>query len=97
MWQSTPSAAAGKALLRYPRDVGGERNAPHEDCGGISGFYDMLDALADPNHPNHADAKEWADDYDPHTIDELLIKSALLRIASRRNAAKARLVKKTNP
>lgn len=57
----------------------------------------MLDALADPDHPNHADATEWADDYDPDTIDELPIKCALLRIANRRNAAKARLVKKTQP
>lgn len=81
----------------YPRYVGGERNAPPEDCGGTPGFYDMLDALADPDHPNHADATEWADDYDPDAIDELPIKYALLRIANRRNAAKARLVKKTQP
>ncbi|WP_292670210.1 hypothetical protein [Mesorhizobium sp.] len=23
------------------------------------GFYDTFDALTDPEHPNHADAKEW--------------------------------------
>ena len=87
----------GDPEASYPRYVGGERNAPPEDCGGIPGFYDMLDALADPDHPNHADATEWADDYDPDTIDELPIKYALSRIANRRNAAKARLVKKTQP
>jgi hypothetical protein len=88
---------AGDPKTSYPRYVGGERNAPPEDCGGIPGYYDLLDALADPNHPNHADAKEWADDYDPDTIDELPIKYALARIANRRNAAKARLVKKNPP
>lgn len=88
---------AGDPANLYPRYVGGERNAPPEDCGGIPGFYDMLDALADPDHPNHADATEWADDYDPDTIDELPIKYALLRIANRRNAAKARSDKKTQP
>lgn len=81
----------------YPRYVGGERNAPPEDYGGTPGFYDMLEALADPDHPNHADAREWVDDYDPDTVDEPPIKYALLRIANRRNATKTRLVKNTEP
>lgn len=79
--------------MRYPRYIGGERNCPPEDCGGVPGFYELLDALADPRHPNHADIGEWADEYDPETIDELLIKTALGRIAKRRNAAKARIAK----
>ena len=87
---------AGEPDLSYPRYVGGEWNAPPEDCGGMPGFYAMLDAVADPNHPNHAEAREWADDYDPHVIDELPIKYALGRIANRRNAAKARLAKRTH-
>ena len=53
----------------------------------------MLDAAADPDHPNHAEAKEWLDDYDPDAIDELPIKYALGRIANQRNAAKARIAK----
>ena len=86
---------AGDPEASYPRYVGGERNAPPEDCGGVPGFYDMLEALTDSDHPNHADASEWADDYDPGVIDELQIKYALARIANRRNAARARLLKKT--
>lgn len=85
----------GNPDASYPRYVGGNRNAPPEDCGGIPGFYDMLDALADRSHPNHTDATEWADEYDPDTIDELPIKYALLRIANRRNAAKVRLTRNT--
>lgn len=54
----------------------------------------MLEAVVDPNPP-HAEAKEWLDDYDPKVIDELSIKSALGRIANRRNAAKIRLGKQT--
>jgi len=87
----------GDPEASYPRYVGGERNAPPEDCGGIPGFYDMLDVLADPDHPNHADATEWTDAYDPDTIDELPIEYALLRIANRRNAAKARLTENARP
>ena len=88
------NVCAGDPNLAYPRYVGGERNGPPEDCGGIPGFYAMLDAAADPDHPNHADAKEWLDDYDPDEFDVLPITFALGRIASQRNAAKARLAKR---
>jgi hypothetical protein len=88
--QVTPAAPT----LTYPRYVAGERNGPPEDCGGIPGFHEMLAAAADPEHPEHAEIKEWLDGYDPEEIDELPIKYALLRIANRRNAAKTRLAKK---
>jgi len=54
----------------------------------------MLDAPADPNHPDHAEAKGWLDDYDPDEIDELPIKYGLGRIANQGNAARARLAKR---
>jgi hypothetical protein len=60
--------------------------------GGIPGFYDLLEAIADPAHPSHAQVKEWAGD--PTTFDTLPIKYALSRIANRRNAARTRLSKK---
>ena len=43
----------------------------------------------------HAQAVEWLDDYNPDDIETLPIQYALARIAARRNAAKARLGKKT--
>jgi hypothetical protein len=85
---------AGAPDTSYPRYVGGERNGPPENCGGIPGFYGLLEALADPKHPDHADAKQWSADYDPNIFDELPIKYALGRIANRRNAARSRLAKK---
>ena len=54
----------------------------------------MVDARADPDHENHAEAEEWLDDYDPDSFDELPIKFALGRLAYRRNAARARLARK---
>ena len=80
---------AGDPVLDYPRYIGGERAAPPEDCGGIPGFYNALDALADPDHPNHEDTVEWFEGYDPDLIDEEVMGFALSRIARRRNAAKA--------
>jgi hypothetical protein len=86
---------AGEPDFSYQRYVGGERNGPPEDCGGMPGFYELLEALADSSHPEHADLQEWAGDYDPDTFDELPIKYALSRIANRRNAARARLANKS--
>lgn len=77
----------------YPRYVGGERNTPPEECGGIPGFYEILAAMADPDHPNHTEMADWFDDYDPDVFDELPITYALARIANQRNAAKVRLIK----
>jgi Plasmid pRiA4b ORF-3-like protein len=80
----------GEAGVAYPRYIGGEPNAPPEDCGGIPGFYETLDAIALPDHPNHAEAVEWFDEGDPKIIDELAIKYAFSRIANRRNARQRR-------
>lgn len=80
----------------YPRFVAGERDCPPEDCGGIPGFYEMLKALSDPKHPDHADVAEWLDDYDPEDLDVLPLEVALGRIAARRNAAAKRIMKPAN-
>lgn len=84
---------AGEPGISYPRYIGGERSGPPEDCGGIPGFYALLEAIADPSHPDHADLQDWLGDYD-FKFDDLPIKYALGRIANRHNAAKARIAKK---
>ncbi|HEY7246476.1 MAG TPA: plasmid pRiA4b ORF-3 family protein [Xanthobacteraceae bacterium] len=88
---------AGQPDVSYPRYIAGERRGPPEDCGGIPGFYELLDAIADPSHPSRADLMEWAGDYDPDAFDELRIKNALGRIAKRRSAARTRMAKKNSP
>ena len=75
----------------------GEREGALAGFGGILGVYEWLAAISDPTHEAHAEAKEWADEYDPDAVDELPIKYALSRIANRRNAAKARLASKKSP
>ena len=76
--------------LAYPRYIAGENPAPPEDSGGIPGFYAQLEALADPNHPDHDDAKDWFGDYDPNRLDEQPIKDRLARIANRRRTTPAK-------
>jgi len=86
----------GEPDTAYPRFVGGERDCPPEDFGGIPGFYEMLEARADPNHPDHAEITEWLDGYDPEELEVFPIQVALGRIAARRNAAAKRIIKPAN-
>lgn len=37
----------------------GERRAPFEDCGGITGYSETLEILAQPAHPDHASTARW--------------------------------------
>jgi Plasmid pRiA4b ORF-3-like protein len=83
----------GTPGLAYPRFIAGEHNGPPEDCGGIPGFYEMLEAKADPTHPEHAEITEWLDEYDPAELDIFPIQVTLGRIAARRNAAAKRITK----
>ena len=53
----------------YPVCLAGKRASPPEDCGGVTGYYDMLEILGDPEHEEHEDMVLWARrdgrDYDP--------------------------------
>lgn len=56
--------------VRYPVCLTGERNCPPEDCGGIYGFAELLDVIAEPKHNDHEDMMEWlGGGYDPEKFD----------------------------
>ena len=58
--------------------ISGRMACPPEDCGGIYGYYDMLDALKDKKHPMHADYMEWmGDEIDPKAYDKVAIQHRL--------------------
>jgi hypothetical protein len=60
--------------LVYPTCTDGRRACPPEDCGGVGGFYALLDAIGDPHHKQHEEMREWVgDDYDPEvfSIDDV--------------------------
>lgn len=46
--------------FRYPVCLAGRGDCPPEDCGGIYGYYRLLEILADPKHEEHRDMREWA-------------------------------------
>jgi hypothetical protein len=46
-------------------------NCPPEDCGGVSGFYNLLEIIGNKKHPEHEEMLEWlGDDYDPEYFDK---------------------------
>jgi len=76
----------------YPRCVTGRRAGPPEDCGGMWGYSDLLEILADPDHPEHTERLEWlglqaADDLDPARFDVDEVNRALTRLSEPRAGA----------
>jgi hypothetical protein len=54
----------------YPACVDGKRNCPPEDCGGVGGYADLLEILADSAHPEREERLEWiGEDFDPEAFD----------------------------
>lgn len=59
-----------------PGCVDGEGACPPEDCGGVSGYDEFREAIADPTHPEHDHLTTWAgpwtDTFDRQTTDTLV-------------------------
>ena len=45
---------------KYPLCLEGEEACPPEDVGGVWGYAEMLEALADPKHERHEEYTQWA-------------------------------------
>ncbi|WP_251040156.1 plasmid pRiA4b ORF-3 family protein [Arthrobacter sp. ISL-72] len=62
----------------------GARRGPLEDSGGFPGYEEVMDALADPSHPDHAEYSNWVaeitgsdEPFDPAFLDVPAITRAL--------------------
>lgn len=88
-WHDIVVEAALDADARAPAKalVAGERACPPEDCGGPPGFFELVAALRDPKHPEHAEMRDWAGDYDPDRFDLAKAVRAVSRSRSRRPAS----------
>jgi hypothetical protein len=55
--------------IRYPRCIDGARACPPEDVGGVWGFVDFMEAIANPDHEQHEEFLEWNGPFDPANFD----------------------------
>ena len=56
--------------VRYPICLKGKRACPPEDCGGIWGYSEFLEAIENVDHPEHDDMLEWiGGEFDPEEFD----------------------------
>jgi len=56
--------------VEYPRCVSGSSKCPPEDCGGVHGYEEFLEAIRDPKHERHAELLAWiGGTFDPGDFD----------------------------
>lgn len=70
----------------YPVCLKGKLACPPEDCGGIWGYYQMLETLKDPKHEEHEDIVEWiGGSFDSERFDLDEINAELAELSSGRS------------
>lgn len=68
---------------RRPVCLDGENSAPPEDVGGVGGFEEFREVIANPQHPEYGHYRSWAGrNYDPKGFD---LKKANLQLGKRKN------------
>jgi Plasmid pRiA4b ORF-3-like protein len=73
-----------------PHCVDGARACPPEDCGGPGGYEHLLEVLADPADPEHAELLEWVGgEFDPDAFD-VASTNELLELYDRHTRQRAR-------
>jgi hypothetical protein len=54
---------------RYPVCIEGARACPPEDVGGVWGYQEFLEAMADPGHERHEEFLGWRGPFNPEAFD----------------------------
>jgi len=68
----------------YPVCIAGEMACPPEDCGGLPGYCQLLEAIRDPRHEQHAEVLELlGQGYDPLRFPLDQVNRRLQRLKSR--------------
>ena len=68
----------------YPKLTAVKGKCPPEDVGSTPGYEEFLEAMADPEHPEHEEMKEWyGRDFNPHEPETKGLKAEVLRLAKK--------------
>lgn len=68
--------------LDLPFCVAGACATPPEDCGGVPGYAEFVQAMANPDDPEHDHLAEWigTDTWDPAAFDRIEVNDRLAEI-----------------
>ena len=56
--------------MKYPVCIKGKNASPPEDCGGLWGYYNMLEVIANKKNPEREEYLEWlGEGFDPTHFD----------------------------
>lgn len=56
--------------IKYPICIKAKRACPPDDCGGVWGYAEFLEAIQDPKNPEHEELLEWVGGFfDPEAVD----------------------------
>jgi hypothetical protein len=70
-----------RPVLQFAVCLDGANACPPEDCGGTGGYADLLEALADPSHPERKEYLQWIGmNFDPTDFDLATTNAALQRL-----------------
>ena len=62
----------------YPQVREGLGNAPFEACGGFEGYYELMDALTTPEHPENEVIRVWLEEMGYQMYDQEEVNDALM-------------------
>lgn len=73
----------------YPYCLAGKGKRPPEDCGGVWGYADLKEIMADPGHEQHQEMLDWlclasADSFDPKAFSIDDVNARLARLSADR-------------
>ncbi len=67
--------------LKYAVCLDGQNACPPEDCGGVGGYTELLEVLADPGHEDHDHFLQWVGGrFDPTWFDLVATNVALQQL-----------------
>ncbi len=79
--QGASSSGVGGPDVRQVQCIKGKRACPPEDCGGVGGYYMLLEALQHPEKEDSADLLEWVGgDYDPEEFNVAQVNARLAKL-----------------
>jgi Plasmid pRiA4b ORF-3-like protein len=71
--------------VAYPLCVDGRRAGPPDDCGGPWGYSETLEALSNPEHPEHEERLEWfGEGFEPEVFDLEAVNQGLAFLRAKR-------------